>query len=257
MQETKDAIGWKLYSALSSDAFRQMFSASNTSFSADAAMRDRKIVIVKGGRSALGDDGMAVFLQFIVSQFFSAALRRQRIPEEDRHLFVLFADEARHIFNSQTSSILSECRKWGLGFMAATQVMEQIPGDVKAAIYGTTAIKIAGPVSHNDATVLAREMYTTGEFIRSMKAVERSHADFAFYVQGLTDKAVRVQVPYGVLEKMPKQKAAEAASAGLNASTVPQSPLPQPGQEVTPPTSSPQSVSDDDDEFFTKPMKGV
>jgi hypothetical protein len=190
-----------------------MFSGARNSFDADAALRDRKVVLVKGARSALGDEGMSVFLQFIVSQFFSAALRRHRIPPEKRHLFMLFADEAHHIFNSQTSNILTECRKYGLGFMAATQVVQQIPDNVKAAIYGATAIKIAGPVSHSDAQVLAREMYTTGEFIRSMKAVERSHADFAFFVSGMTDHAVRVRVPYGTLEKLPKQKSSPVSES--------------------------------------------
>jgi hypothetical protein len=205
MQETKDAIGWKLYSALSSDAFREMFSAKTNSFDADAAMRERKVVLVKGARNALGDEGMKVFLQFIVAQFFSAALRREKIEPERRHLGILFADEAHHIFNPQIANILTECRKYGLGFIAATQVVQQIPEDVKAAIYGATAIKIAGPVSHSDAQILAREMYTDGDFIRDMRSYEGSHAEWAFYVAGVTDRcAVRVQCPYGVLESLPK-----------------------------------------------------
>lgn len=213
MRETLDSIGWRLYSALSSDAFRQMFSppASSSdvfhnSFDADAAMRDRKVVLVKGARQALGDAGMQVFLQFVVAQFFSAALRRERIDASARHLGILFCDEAHHIFNPQTANILTECRKYGLGFVAATQVVQQIPDDVKAAIYGATAIKIAGPVSHSDASILSREMYCTTEFIRSMKAKEHSHADWAFYVSGMTDKAVKVSMPYGALEALPKFK---------------------------------------------------
>lgn len=236
MQETKDAIGWKLYSALSSDAFRQMFSPRNTSevlqtpsnhasanrgfglstypqsipqsFDADAAMRDRKVVLVKGARQSLGDDGMTVFLQFIVAQFFAAALRRERVSPDKRKLCLLFVDEAHHVFNSQTANILTECRKYGLGLVAATQVIQQIPEDVKSAIYGATAIKIAGPVSHSDSVLLSREMGqgTTVDFLRSMKAKEASHADWAVYVSGMTEKAVKVRVPYGALEAMPKFK---------------------------------------------------
>jgi hypothetical protein len=205
MQETKDAIGWKLYSALSSDAFREMFSAKTNSFDADAAMSERKVVLVKGARRSLGDEGMTVFLQFLVGQFFSAALRRERLHPSQRHLCILFADEAHHIFNSQTSNILTECRKYGLGFVAATQVVQQIPEDVKAAIYGATAIKIAGPVSHSDANILAREMYTTPDFIRSMESVESSHAYWAVNVAP-NKTSYRVRVPYGSLESMPKDK---------------------------------------------------
>lgn len=249
MQETKDSIGWKLYSALSSDAFRQMFSASHNSFDASAAMAERKVVLVKGARQSLGDHGMQVFLQFIVAQFFSAALRRERLPSEDRHLGVLCIDEAHHVFNSQTANILTECRKYGLGFLAATQVVQQIPEDVKAAIYGATAIKIAGPVSHSDAQILSREMYTTGDFIRSMKAVERSHADWAMYVSGMTDKAVRVRVPYGSLEAMPKQNHFADVSKGVAPQTHegPSKPEPPSANQITlPAEADPPIISDDD-----------
>src|SRR5262249_31903809 len=55
MDVTKHAIAWKLYSALSSDAFRQMFAPVKDRappsdrgpphFDADASMRDRKVVL--------------------------------------------------------------------------------------------------------------------------------------------------------------------------------------------------------------------
>ncbi len=205
MQETKDAIGWKLYNVLGSDTFRQMFSAPNNSFDAFDAMQKKKVVLVKGARKSLGQEGMEVFLQFIIAQFFSASFRREAIPEKDRHLCMLIVDEAHLTFNSQTSNMLTECRKWGLGYFGATQLIEQIPADVKAAIYGATAIKIAGPVAHGDAAALAKEMYCDTEFIRNMKAVDRDHADFAFYVRGLTDRAVKVSVPYGTLENAPQR----------------------------------------------------
>jgi hypothetical protein len=48
-------------------------------------------------------------------------------------------------------------------------------------------------------------MYTAGDFIRDMRSYEGSHAEWAFYVAGVTDRcAVRVQCPYGVLESLPK-----------------------------------------------------
>src|SRR6185503_6563823 len=56
MQETKDAIGWKLYNVLGSDTFRDMFSAPNNSFDAFDAMQKKKVVLVKGGRKSLGQE---------------------------------------------------------------------------------------------------------------------------------------------------------------------------------------------------------
>jgi len=207
MAETKEALNWRLLGALSSETFRQMFSARYNSFNPDAAIRDRKVVLVKGGRNSLGDFGMEVFLQFIITQYFAAGLRRASIPSEKRHLCIMFVDEAHTVLKSKTiNDILVELRKFQCAFVAATQVWHQVGEEVKAAVLGATAIRAVGPVSHSDAVVLSREMGlgTTPEFIRSMKAQERSHADWAFYVSGMTDRAVKVRVPYGVLESLPQ-----------------------------------------------------
>lgn len=248
MQETKDAIGWKLYSALSSDAFRQMFSAKTNTFSADDAMRDRKIVLVKGGRQSLGDEGMGVFLQFIVAQFFSAALRRESVKPHERGLCILFVDEGHHVFNSQTANILTECRKYGLGFVAATQVVQQIPEDVKAAIYGATAIKISGPVSHSDANILSREMYCTSDFIRSMGNAERSHAEWAVHIAP-NKKSYRVRVPYGALESLPITR--EAAPIGISPKVTASDPEPAIVQATTF-TTSPNPTASTDEPLTSK-----
>jgi len=61
MQETKDAIGWKLYSALSSDAFRQMFGTANkNSINFDDLIAARKVVLVRATKDGLGEDGQRV-----------------------------------------------------------------------------------------------------------------------------------------------------------------------------------------------------
>jgi len=201
---TKQSIAWKIYAAMSSDAFRQMFAAKANSINFDQLMAERKVVLVKGARNALGDEGMRVFLQFMVAQYFAAGLRRDHIPSHKRHLCMMLVDEAHTVMDSPIiANILVELRKFACGFIGATQVLHQIADDVKAAVYGATAIKIAGSVSDGDAEALRKEMYCSKEFIRGMKAKELSHADWAFYVQGMTDKAMRVRVPYGTLERMP------------------------------------------------------
>lgn len=202
MQATKDAIGWKLYAALASDTFRQMFSATTNSFDADAVLRDRRTVLIKGGETSLGEQGMEIFLQFIVSLFYSAAKRRQKIPIEKRTLSVLCVDEAHRVFNPQISNFLTECRKYRVGFLGATQLLEQVPSEVKAALYGATAIRFVGPVAGHDASTLAREMYTTEAFIRSMTAVPNSHAEWAFHLRG-RNHCYRLKAEYGVVEAMP------------------------------------------------------
>jgi Helicase HerA, central domain len=207
MQETKDAIGWKLYAAVSSEVFRHMFcSPGGSSINFDRLMAERKVVLVRASKDTLGADGQSVFFQYIIAQYFAAGLRRARIPERDRHLNILFGDEASVWLSSPIiANICFELRKFKCGLWQATQVYEQIGEGVRAAILGSVGTKICGPVQSSDANTLANEMYTTGAFIRSMRAKERSHADWAFYVSGMTDKAVKVRVPYGTLEALPQR----------------------------------------------------
>lgn len=245
MSETRQQINRRLYTVLANDTFRRMFSAPRNAFDAYEAMQQKKVVLINGARNALRAEGSGVFLRFMVAQFLSAAFRRAAIPEDQRHLCMLIIDEAHHIFDEQTEAILTECRKFGLGFLAATQLVEQMDQRVKAAVYGATAIKIAGPVSYADAQALGREMYCSGEFIRSMKAVERWHADFAVHVRGMTDHAIKLSVPFGMLENAPRMDdAARARMRELNRSKmnvvtaaappVAATPEPEPDPPITP-----------------------
>jgi hypothetical protein len=208
MEPTKSAIAWRLYAALSSDAFRRMFGAKHNSVNFDRLIAERKVVIVKGGFDALGEEGMRVFLQFLVAQYYAAGMRRLRLPEQERHLNLFICDEASHILTSPiVARLLFDLRKVSCGLLCATQVWEQVSTDVKAAVLGNTAIKTIGPVQFSDASVLSREMYCDPSFIRNM---QRDHADpyapWAMYVNGMTKTAARVTVPFGVLERMPKQR---------------------------------------------------
>ena len=76
MEPTKQAIGWKIYSAMSSDVFKEMFAASHSTVDFNQLIAERKVVVIKGGFDVLGEDGMRVFLQFMVGQYYAAGMRR-------------------------------------------------------------------------------------------------------------------------------------------------------------------------------------
>ena len=207
MDVTKKAIGAKIYAAMGSDTFRKMFGAKTNSLNFDQLIADRKVVLFKGAYDSLGDEGMEIFLQYIIAQYYAAGRRRERIPEQERHLTMMYVDEAHTVLKSPIiSKILVELRKFGCGFVAATQVLDQIADEVKASVYGATAIKIVGPVSSasGDAGQLAKDMYCHEQFIRSMKSVPKQYADWAFYAAATTDRAVKVRLPYGALEAIPE-----------------------------------------------------
>ncbi len=66
-----------------------------------------------------------------------------------------------------------------------------------------TSIKLAGGTSHEDAIKLSREMRTSPEFVASMTK-ERSHANFAAFVRNVTPQAMKMTIPFGTLENLPR-----------------------------------------------------
>lgn len=204
MGGTRQQVARRLYTILGNPKFVAMFAARENRFSARAAMEEKKIVLVNTSQRVLGQEASAVFGRFFIAQCLAAAYERGDVAETKRHLALLVIDEASEYFDAKTERILSQARKYGLGLVFATQYLDQMPSSVKAAMNANTAIKLAGPVSYNDAMMLAREMYTSGDFIRSMRARDRRHAEFAGHVRGLTPTAVKLTFPYGTLEARPR-----------------------------------------------------
>jgi hypothetical protein len=199
MNDTRQQVAQRLYTVLGNDLFRTMFTSPKNTFSIHDAIQQKKIVLVNTSRDALKKDGSALFGRWMLTQITSAGFRRPK----NSPLCLVVLDEAHQYFDENTETILSELRKFGIGLCAATQFLDQIPDRTKAAIYGNTAIKMSGPVSHKDANSLAHEMYCTGDFIRSCRSYHRSHTEFALHTKSLRT-AVKVTIPFGVLENAPQ-----------------------------------------------------
>ena len=211
-QETKDALQWKLMAALGEPAFKKMFSAEKNSIDIDRFIGDgrppseRKIVLVKGGEKSLGKEGMRLFFLFLVGQYYAAGKRRDAIPEKDRHLAMMFVDEAHVVLQSPViEDVCTELRKYKCAFVPATQLWAQVAQEVKPAILGSCGTKIVGRLQHDEANVLARDMFATPDMIRGLNATPRSHAEWCFFVNSQTPRAMVVTVPYGRLQGMPKR----------------------------------------------------
>jgi hypothetical protein len=108
--ETKDALTWKVTSALDDPTFYKMFSAPRNTIDVSRWIEDRKVVIIKSA-DQLDKEGTRLFFLFLVGQYYAAAKRRDAIPEHQRHLAMMFFDEAslvcRHP-SSPTSLLKSE-----------------------------------------------------------------------------------------------------------------------------------------------------
>src|SRR5262249_5381145 len=115
-------------------------------------------------------------------------------------------DEAKAYLDDQSALILSDARQYGMGMLLASQQPHQLPEGVRREVNTNTSIRFMGNVEYSIAAQYARDMFCDAEFILSMKKYDRSHAEWAVHVAGMTARAAKVRVPYGTLEALPKQR---------------------------------------------------
>jgi hypothetical protein len=159
---------------------RAVIGQPRSSFDFREAMDSRKIILCDLSKGAIGADNAMLLGSLIVMQEKLAALSRSDIPESERVLHLLFAEEAQN-FVGDFESILAETRKFNLALAVATQGIESLSREAAAAIFTNAANLIAFRVSSTDAERLKDEftMAFPGAVIQDLP-------DYRAYVRTLT-----------------------------------------------------------------------
>lgn len=206
VQQTKSQIAQRLYTLGRLPKFIEIFSATDGAFDPYDCMQSKKIVLINTDARSPSQGGLgeasALFGRFILAQCLEAARRR---PKNKRHLALIICDEAKAYLDDQSALILSDARQYGMGMLLASQQPHQLPEGVRREVNTNTSIRFMGNIEYAVASQYARDMFCQPEFIVGMKKVDYSHADWAVHISGM-ESAVKLRMPYGALEAMPKFK---------------------------------------------------
>ena len=143
---------------------RAVIGQTTSSFDFRWAIDTGRVILCSLSKGALGEDVSSLLGSLIVTKLALASLSRQNIPEADRRLHFLFADEIQNFTHGvDFPTILSESRKYSLGLTIATQTLSQLPEKTLAAVFGNCASIISFRVSGDDAKALVREFAASGE----------------------------------------------------------------------------------------------
>ncbi|MEJ0011269.1 MAG: ATP-binding protein [Bauldia sp.] len=206
--ETRQQIARRLYTVLQVPAFERMFAAPTNRFDMFAAMQSRKVVLINTSKALLKTDASALFGRYMIALTLNAAFERVAIPESQRVPAYLVVDEAAEYFDINLERLLAQARKFKLGVLFAHQHMDQLSPALRSAVAANTSIKMAGGVSDHDARLLAPDMRTTANFIAATRKHDAS-SEFACYIRNRTTAAVRLSVPFGTVEGLPRMSAVE------------------------------------------------
>lgn len=257
---TKQQIARRLYGVLQVPAFDRMFSPKENRLDLFEAIQGGKVVLINTSKALLKSDASALFGRYMIALAMMAAFERIAVRAHSPAYLVI--DEAAEYFDENLERLLTQARKFNLGVLFAHQHLDQLTPALRSTVAANTSIKLAGGVSDRDARSLAADMRTSADFITSMRKT-RDGTEFACHVRNLTERALRLEIPFGTLEAAPRMtKEQEDAMLVRNReryAAAPQSPQPMSPEhmssatpeelplQATPAPPAPTSASEGDD----------
>jgi len=155
-----DMLGWvisKLGRFIENEMMRNIIGQSHSGFDLEKIMDEKKIFLANLSKGLTGEVNSALLGLILVSKMQMAAMRRARIPEEERKDFYLYVDEFQNFTTDSVATILSEARKYKLNLIIAHQYMPQLRQEIRDAVLGNVGTIGAFRIGAEDAENLEKQ----------------------------------------------------------------------------------------------------
>lgn len=133
---------------------RGIVSCRKSTLDFDAAMRDRKILLVNLAKGSIGNLAASFIGMLFTEKILRAAMNPGNKTRAGNN-FYLYADEFQTIATPGFAELLAEARKYSLGAVLAHQFLGQLPPSVLKAVLGNAANLLCMRVGPEDADLLA------------------------------------------------------------------------------------------------------
>jgi type IV secretory pathway TraG/TraD family ATPase VirD4 len=120
-------------------------------------MDEGQVLLVNLAKGRIGDDSSSLLGGLLVTTIGLAGYSRADIDPARRRDFFIYVDEFQSFTTLAMANMLSEMRKYRLGFTVAHQYLHQLEPDVRHAVLGNTGTIISFRVGAEDAPYLSRE----------------------------------------------------------------------------------------------------
>jgi hypothetical protein len=158
--EATPAIQNKVGQFTANPLIRNIVGQPKSSFDIRKLMDEKKIVIINLSKGRIGEVNAQLLGSMLVTKIYLAAMSRaDKTEDEMKSLpsFYLFVDEFQSFANESFADILSEARKYKLSLTITHQYIEQMPEEVRAAVFGNVGTFISFRVGAADAEYIEKE----------------------------------------------------------------------------------------------------
>lgn len=115
-------FGW----FITNSTMRNIIGQTKWSFDVFDVMQKWQILMINLSKWSLGDINSQLLWMIMVSKMQMAAMRRDKVPKDERTDFFLYIDEFQNYVTDAIESILSEARKYRLSLNVAHQYLWQL-----------------------------------------------------------------------------------------------------------------------------------
>lgn len=122
-------------------------------------MDEGKVFLVNLAKGRIGEDSSALLGGLLVTAIGLAAHSRADMAAAQRRDFFVYIDEFQSFTTLAMAGMLSELRKYRVGFTIAHQYIHQLEPDIRHAVFGNVGSVISFRVGAEDAPYLAREFH--------------------------------------------------------------------------------------------------
>ena len=200
--EFKGLLSDRIHGITSIPAFARMLTAKENKLDLFEAINSGKTILVNTAKGLLGDL-FPIFGRYFIASTLGAAFQRAAMPEP-YPLTLLYVDEASEYMQDKTlAELFTKARQFNLGALVAYQSLSQL-GDLRSDILGNTSTKLISGLEPKEASDIDESLRTTQRFLLSLQKKDKEFSEFACYVKGYTPSAVRLTIPFGVIENAPK-----------------------------------------------------
>lgn len=132
-------------------------------------MDEGKVLLVNLAKGRIGEDSASLLGGLLVTTIGLAAHTRADTPPQERRNFFVYVDEFQTATTLALANMLSELRKYRVGFTVAHQYLAQLEPEVRHAVLGNAGTIVSFRVGAEDAPYLAREFQARFEAIDLMQ----------------------------------------------------------------------------------------
>lgn len=157
----------KVSGFLSIPILRKILVENTEQISLRKIMDNQQVLLVNIFKAKIGNDGGHLLSSLLLGGMASAGFSRIDTPENKRKPFILYLDEFHNYTSDNLIFMISELRKFFIGFVFAHQYIGQLKKTIREAVLGNVGTIVAFTLG-TDAKLMERIFYpvfTTTDFI--------------------------------------------------------------------------------------------